>query len=165
MINENEPIIKTIDLHKSFGKLHVLKGVNEQIMPKEVVSIVGPSGGGKSTFLRCLNMLEIPEQGQIFIEGTEITNSKVDINLHRQKMGMVFQHFNVFPHLTVLENVTVAPTLVKKIDKKAYVELLRIINSTKKKIGAREVDQKMRCGINSNHTSISTQNRTPSLIL
>ena len=83
----------------------------------EVVSIIGPSGGGKSTFLRCLNMLEKPDSGQIFFEGVDITANKVDIDLHRQKMGMVFQHFNVFPHLTVLQNVTLAPTLVKKLSK------------------------------------------------
>ena len=107
-------MIKTVDLHKSFGNLHVLQGVNETIHKGEVVSIIGPSGGGKSTFLRCLNLLEVPEKGQIFFEGQEITGKKVDIDLHRQKMGMVFQQFNVFPHLTVEENITLAPTLLKK---------------------------------------------------
>ena len=107
-------MIKTVDLHKSFGDLHVLQGVNETIHKGEVVSIIGPSGGGKSTFLRCLNLLEVPEKGQIFFEGQEITGKKVDIDLHRQKMGMVFQQFNVFPHLTVEENITLAPTLLKK---------------------------------------------------
>jgi len=120
-------MIKTVDLHKSFGELKVLKGVNQTIEKGEVVSIIGPSGGGKSTFLRCLNLLETPEQGQIFFEGTEITGNpapgqpagkhtktKVDIDVHRQKMGMVFQHFNVFPHLTVAQNITLAPTLLKK---------------------------------------------------
>ena len=107
-------MIKVVDLHKSFGSLHVLRGVTEHIKPGECVSIIGPSGGGKSTFLRCLNLLETPEQGQIFIEGVEITNKNIDINLHRQKMGMVFQLFNVFPHLSVKENITLAPTLLKK---------------------------------------------------
>ena len=107
-------MIKTVDLHKSFGDLHVLQGVNETIHKGEVVSIIGPSGGGKSTFLRCLNLLEVPEKGQIFFEGQEITGKKVDIDMHRQKMGMVFQQFNVFPHLTVEENITLAPTLLKK---------------------------------------------------
>jgi polar amino acid transport system ATP-binding protein len=113
-------MIKTVDLHKSFKvadqkePLHVLKGVNEHITKGEVVSIIGPSGGGKSTFLRCLNMLEIPDSGHIFFEGVDITDKKIDINLHRQKMGMVFQHFNVFPHLSVLENITLAPVLTKK---------------------------------------------------
>ena len=103
-------MIRTVDLHKSFviegqaEPLHVLKGVSEHIRKGEVVSIIGPSGGGKSTFLRCLNMLEVPEKGHIYFEGVDITAENVDINLHRQKMGMVFQHFNVFPHLSVAEN-------------------------------------------------------------
>ena len=107
-------MIQTIDLYKSFGDLQVLKGINEHVAPQEVISIIGPSGGGKSTFLRCLNMLETPDSGSIIFEGVDITSEKVDIDLHRQKMGMVFQHFNVFPHLSVLENVTLAPTIVKK---------------------------------------------------
>lgn len=106
-------LIKTVDLYKSFGRLGVLKGVSETIRTGEVVSIIGPSGGGKSTFLRCLNLLETPEKGQIFFEGVEITGKKVDIDRHRQKMGMVFQHFNVFPHLSVRKNITLAPMLVK----------------------------------------------------
>ena len=110
-------MIKTVDLYKSFGDLEVLKGINEHVDEGEVVSIIGPSVGGKSTFLRCLNLLEKPDSGQIFFEGVDITANKVDIDLHRQKMGMVFQHFNVFPHLTVLQNVTLAPTLVKKLSK------------------------------------------------
>lgn len=110
-------MIKTVDLYKSFGDLQVLKGINEHVAPGEVVSIIGPSGGGKSTFLRCLNMLETPDSGSIFFEGIDITSEKVNIDLHRQKMGMVFQHFNVFPHLSVLENVTLAPTVVKKMNK------------------------------------------------
>ena len=116
---ETNELIKTVDLHKSFGKLHVLKGVSETIHTGETVSIIGPSGGGKSTFLRCLNLLEVPDKGHIFFEGQEITGKKVDIDLHRQKMGMVFQHFNVFPHLSVRKNITLAPTLVKKMDKDA----------------------------------------------
>ena len=106
-------MIKTVDLHKSFGDLHVLTGVNQTIHKGEVVSIIGPSGGGKSTFLRCLNLLEIPEKGHIYFEGEEITGKKVDIDKHRQKMGMVFQQFNVFPHLTVGENIKLAPKLLK----------------------------------------------------
>lgn len=107
-------IIRVENLHKSFGKLEVLKGVTEQISKGEVVSVIGPSGGGKSTFLRCLNLLETPTSGQIFFEGTDITAKGVDINVHRQKMGMVFQHFNVFNNLTVGKNITLAPTLLKK---------------------------------------------------
>ncbi len=110
-------MIKTVDLYKSFGDLQVLKGINEHVAPKEVVSIIGPSGGGKSTFLRCLNMLETPDSGEIWFNGVDILKNKVDIDIHRQKMGMVFQHFNVFPHLSVKENITLAPTLVKKMSK------------------------------------------------
>nr|WP_207733481.1 amino acid ABC transporter ATP-binding protein [Merdimmobilis hominis] len=104
-------------MHKYFGELHVLKGINEEIHKGEVVSIIGPSGSGKSTFLRCLNLLEKPEEGQILFEGVDITAKGVDIDKHRQKMGMVFQHFNVFPHKSVLENITLAPILVKKMPK------------------------------------------------
>lgn len=107
-------MIKTVDLHKSFGKLHVLKGVSEHIAPQEVVSVIGPSGGGKSTFLRCLNLMEMPDKGQIFLDGEEITGKKKNIDLYRQKMGMVFQQFNVFPHLTVEQNITMAPVMLKK---------------------------------------------------
>ena len=106
-------IIKTVNLHKSFGDLHVLQGVNQTIHKGEVISIIGPSGGGKSTFLRCLNLLEKPEKGQIFFGGKEITGKNVNIDQHRQKMGMVFQQFNVFPHLTVAENITLAPKMLK----------------------------------------------------
>ena len=111
--NQNE-IIRVEDLHKSFGNLAVLKGVTEHISRGEVVSIIGPSGGGKSTFLRCLNLLETPSSGHIYFENVDITDKNVDINLHRQKMGMVFQHFNVFNNLTVGKNITLAPTLLGK---------------------------------------------------
>ncbi len=107
-------MIQTVGLQKSFGKLHVLKGIDQHVDKGEVVSIIGPSGSGKSTFLRCLNLLERPTAGQIFFEGTEITQKKVNIDLHRQKMGMVFQHFNIFPNLSVKENITMAPVLLKK---------------------------------------------------
>ena len=106
-------MIRTENLHKSFGDLHVLRGVDQTIRKGEVVSIIGPSGGGKSTFLRCLNLLEQPEEGKIFFQGAEITGKGVNIDAHRQKMGMVFQHFNIFPHLTVGENITLAPKLLK----------------------------------------------------
>ena len=106
-------MIRTENLHKSFGDLHVLQGVDQTIRKGEVVSIIGPSGGGKSTFLRCLNLLEQPEDGHIYFKGEEITGKGVNIDLHRQKMGMVFQQFNVFPHLTVAENITLAPKLLK----------------------------------------------------
>ncbi len=113
-------MIKTVDLHKHFKiegqaePLYVLRGISETVDKGEVVSIIGPSGSGKSTFLRCLNLLEIPDSGHIYFEGVDLTDSKVDINLHRQKMGMVFQHFNVFPHLSVIENITLAPIMTKR---------------------------------------------------
>ena len=126
--NHNEYLIDVVDLHKSFGELQILKGVNEHISKGEVVSIIGPSGGGKSTFLRCLNLLEVPEKGEIYFEGTNIADKSVNIDIHRQKMGMVFQHFNVFPHLSVGENITLAPTLLGKKNaeeaKKKAIELL-----------------------------------------
>ena len=112
---ENNYIIQTVDIHKSFEKLHVLKGVSQHVSKGEVVSIIGPSGSGKSTFLRCLNMLETPEKGQIFFEGVDISDKKVNIDIHRQKMGMVFQQFNMFPHLTVRQNLTLAPTTLGKM--------------------------------------------------
>ena len=118
-------LIKTVDLHKSFGDLHVLTGVNETIRKGEVVSIIGPSGGGKSTFLRCLNLLEKPEKGQIFFGGVDITAKNVNIDQHRQKMGMVFQQFNVFPHLTVAENITLAPVTLGKKSKEEATELAK----------------------------------------
>ena len=110
----NKELIKTVDLHKSFGKLHVLQGVNETVKKGEVVTVIGPSGGGKSTFLRCLNLLEVPEKGQIIFDGVDITQKGINIDLHRQKMGMVFQNFNVFPHLDVCKNITLTPVLTKK---------------------------------------------------
>ena len=124
-------MIKVENLHKSFGDLEVLKGVSEHIKKGEVISIIGPSGGGKSTFLRCLNMPEKPDSGKIIFEGVDITSEKTDINIHRQKMGMVFQHFNVFNNLNVLDNITLAPKLEKKVPKdeaeKRAMELLKTV--------------------------------------
>ena len=97
------------DLHKNFGQLEVLKGVSEHIVPGECVVIIGPSGSGKSTFLRCLNLLETPTSGEILFDGVSMTDPKTDINRMRQKMGMVFQHFNLFPNMTILRNITLAP--------------------------------------------------------
>ncbi len=107
-------MIEIQNLHKSFGDLQVLKGISETIDKGEVVVMIGPSGSGKSTFLRCLNRLEEVTEGHIFIDGEEITAPKANVNRIRQRMGMVFQHFNLFPHLSILENVTLAPTLTKK---------------------------------------------------
>jgi len=102
-------VITVKDLHKHFGNLEVLSGINQHITPGEKVVIIGPSGSGKSTFLRCLNLLEQPTGGQIFFEGVEITSPKTDIDAIRCRMGMVFQQFNLFPHLTVMDNITLAP--------------------------------------------------------
>lgn len=127
--NHNEYLIDVVNLHKSFGDLKVLKGVTEHIKKGEVVSIIGPSGGGKSTFLRCLNLLEVPDKGEIYFEGTNITDKSVNIDIHRQKMGMVFQHFNVFPHLSVGENITLAPTLLgKKNPREAKEKAMELLN-------------------------------------
>ena len=110
-------ILRTEYLRKNFGKLEVLKGITTEIRRGEVVSIIGPSGGGKSTFLRCLNRLETPDEGKVFFKGQDITDKNLDIRKYRQSIGMVFQHFNVFPNMTVLENVTLAPILEKKTPK------------------------------------------------
>ena len=112
---QDREIIKVENLCKGFGELKVLRNINQHVNMGEVVSIIGPSGSGKSTFLRCLNLLEVPDSGKITFEGVEITDKKIDIDKHRQKMGMVFQHFNVFPNMTVLENITLAPVLEKKV--------------------------------------------------
>ena len=113
----NEVLIKTENLQKAFGKIEVLKGINTQNKKGEVVVIIGPSGSGKSAFLRTLNLLEEPTGGHIYFEGTDITDPKVNINHHRQKMGKVFQQFNLFPNMTVLKNMTIAPIKLKKATK------------------------------------------------
>ena len=110
---ENAPeLIRVEDLHKSFGGLNVLNGITETIHKGEVVSLIGPSGSGKSTFLRCLNRLEEPTSGHIWFDGVDIADKSVNIDKHRQKMGMVFQHFNIFPHMSVIDNITLAPVLL-----------------------------------------------------
>ena len=110
-------VIRTENLKKNFGQLEVLKGIDVSIRKGEVVSIIGPSGGGKSTFLRCLNLLETPTDGKVFFKGEDITEKKIDTSKFRQQIGMVFQNFNVFPNMTVLENITLTPILEKKIPK------------------------------------------------
>ena len=115
---ENAPeLIRVEDLHKSFGGLNVLNGITETIHKGEVVSLIGPSGSGKSTFLRCLNRLEEPTSGHIWFDGVDIADKSVNIDKHRQKMGMVFQHFNIFPHMSVIDNITLAPVLLGKMSK------------------------------------------------
>ncbi|MBP3692182.1 MAG: amino acid ABC transporter ATP-binding protein [Clostridia bacterium] len=124
-------MIKVNNLHKTFDELEVLRGINEEIHKGEVVVVIGPSGSGKSTFLRCLNLLETPNEGEIFVAEQQINAPKVDVNKVRQKMGMVFQHFNLFPHLTVKENITLSPIKLKIMTKeqanKKALELLEII--------------------------------------
>ena len=110
-------MISVNNLRKSFNGMEVLKGISTEIKKGDVVCIIGPSGSGKSTFLRCLNMLEKPDSGEILFDGEDLTAPKTNLNLHRQKMGMVFQQFNLFPHMTVLENLTCAPVMLKKMPK------------------------------------------------
>jgi ABC-type polar amino acid transport system ATPase subunit len=124
-------MIQVTNLHKSFGKLEVLTGINIEIRKGEVVVVIGPSGSGKSTFLRCLNLLETPSDGDIRFDGVNITSKENDINFQRQKMGMVFQQFNLFPHLTVLRNITLAPQKLKKLSSqeadRIAIDLLRTV--------------------------------------
>ena len=121
-------MIKVENLKKNFKGVDVLKGITTEINRGDVLCVIGPSGSGKSTFLRCLNLLEKPSGGKIFLEGQELTDKKTDLNLHRQKMGMVFQQFNLFPHMTVLDNLTCAPLMLKKMNRqqaeKKAMELL-----------------------------------------
>lgn len=123
-----DALITVKDLVKSYGQLHALNGVSTEIKKGEVVVIIGPSGSGKSTFLRSLNLLEVPTSGQIIFENADITDPKVDINKHRQKMGMVFQQFNLFPHLTILKNMTLAPMkLLKKSKEEAEAKAMELL--------------------------------------
>jgi ABC-type polar amino acid transport system ATPase subunit len=128
-------LIKVNNLHKSFGKLDVLKGIELQIKPREVVCVIGPSGSGKSTLLRCLNRLEEPTSGEILIEGENLLDPITDLNFIRQKVGMVFQHFNLFPHKTVLENITMAPLHLRK---KSKEESNILANNLLQKVGLTE---------------------------
>ena len=125
-------MIEVKNLHKKFGGLTVLNGIDEHISQGEVVVIIGPSGSGKSTFLRCLNLLEDVTEGEIYVDNELINTPKVNINVVRQKMGMVFQQFNLFPHLTIMDNITLAPVLLKKMTKAEAVkrgqELLERVN-------------------------------------
>ncbi|MDU5806842.1 MAG: amino acid ABC transporter ATP-binding protein [Peptoniphilus harei] len=118
-------MIKVENLTKSFGELEVLKGIDQEIKDGEVVVVIGPSGSGKSTFLRCLNLLETPTSGKIFVDNDEITSKEIDINKVREEMGMVFQSFNLFNNLNILDNITLAPTLVKKMEKNKAEERAR----------------------------------------
>ncbi|EOR28127.1 MULTISPECIES: amino acid ABC transporter ATP-binding protein [Clostridium] len=128
-------MIHVNNLHKYFGENEVLKGINENIKKGEVVVVIGPSGSGKSTFLRCLNLLEAPTDGEIIFEGQNITDKNIDINKIREKMGMVFQQFNLFPHKTVLENITISPINVKN---KSKAEAEKIAKDLLAKVGLLE---------------------------
>ncbi len=124
----NDVLIKVDSLHKYFGEVEVLKGINAEIHKGDVIVVIGASGSGKSTFLRCLNKLEEPTGGKIFFEGTDITDPHININLHRRKMGMVFQQFNLFPHMTVLKNMILGPTkLLKKSKEEAEREAMKLL--------------------------------------
>lgn len=129
-------MLKISGLHKSFGSVEVLKGIDEHINQGEVVVLIGASGSGKSTLLRCLNLLEEPTAGEIIFEGISLTDKKIDINVHRQKMGMVFQQFNLFPHMTVLENITLAPGKLRNLSRedlnKQALELLKMVGLAEK---------------------------------
>lgn len=128
-------MIKVENLHKSFGRLEVLKGINYEVREKEVVCVIGPSGSGKSTFLRCINLLEEISDGAIYIEGVQVNDPKTDINLIRTEVGMVFQQFNLFPHMTVVENITMAPMFIRKLSKNEAENLaLELLD----KVGLRE---------------------------
>ena len=129
-------MIEFRDVHKSFGNLEVLKGINLNIGKGQEVTLIGPSGSGKSTILRCINLLEKPTRGQVFIDGTDITVPKADIQAVRKNIGMVFQHFNLFPHMTVMENMTYAPVKVNRISKdkaaENALELLKLVGLVEK---------------------------------
>jgi ABC-type polar amino acid transport system ATPase subunit len=134
-VNTSDVMIEVVDLHKYFKDLHVLKGVSTKVIRSEVVAIMGPSGGGKSTFLRCLNRLEEPSSGHILIEGVDIMAPYIDINKVRTEIGMVFQSFNLFPHLTAIENVKLAPMHVRRISEKEAAERGRALLD---KVGLRD---------------------------
>ena len=147
-------MIKVCNLKKSFGNNLVLKGIDYEIHKNEKIVVIGPSGSGKSTFLRCLNLLEIPTEGEIWFDGNRITDKKTDINEVRKHMGMVFQHFNLFPHLTVLQNCTLAPIWVRKMPKKEaedlavhYLERVRIAEHAHKFPGQISGGQQQRVAI------------------
>ncbi len=127
-----ESLIRVEHLGKKFGEMKALSDINTEIKKGEVVVVIGPSGSGKSTFLRCLNLLEVPTEGKIFFENVDITDKKADINRHRQKMGMVFQHFNLFPHMTILKNMIIAPM---KLQKKSEKEATDIAMELLKRVG------------------------------
>lgn len=128
-------LISVRHLDKEFGKMKALSDINTEIKKGEVVVIIGPSGSGKSTFLRCLNLLEVPTRGNIYFEGVDITDKRTNINVHRQKMGMVFQHFNLFPHMTILKNMIIAPM---KLQGKSEQEATKLAMELLKRVGLQD---------------------------
>lgn len=140
-------LLEIKDLHKSFGSLSVLKGISTTIQEGEVVSIIGPSGSGKSTFLRCLNLLETPTSGTIVFDGKTLDPKDKSLNTLRQEMGMVFQHFNIFPHLSVIENITITPILEKKVSKGAInQEAMKLLEMVGLQAKAEESPKKLSGG-------------------
>ncbi len=153
-INDKAPAIKMVGVHKWFGQFHVLKDINLEVEPAERIVICGPSGSGKSTLIRCINRLETHQQGQIFVEGVELTEDVKRIHTIRREVGMVFQHFNLFPHLTALENCTLALTRVRKMPKAEadkigmeYLEMVRIPEQAQKYPGQLSGGQQQRVAI------------------
>ncbi|MEA1921234.1 MAG: amino acid ABC transporter ATP-binding protein [Pseudomonadota bacterium] len=147
-------IIKIIDLHKWFGDFHVLKDINLEVKPQERIVVCGPSGSGKSTMIRCINRLEEHQRGQIFVDGVELSNNLKNIEKIREEVGMVFQHFNLFPHLTILENLTLGPIWVKKVPRREadelamyYLEKVQIAEQAKKFPGQLSGGQQQRVAI------------------
>lgn len=139
----NETLIKVENLKKSFGKFYALNGINAEIHKGDVVVVIGPSGSGKSTFLRTLNLLEMPTEGSVFFEGVDITDKKVNINVHRQKMGMVFQQFNLFPHMSILKNMTIAP--------------IKLLNMSKEEAESKAMSLLQRVGLSDRANSYPSQ--------
>ena len=166
MTDNREMLIETKDLKKNFGELHVLKGINEKIYKGEKIVVVGPSGSGKSTFLRCLNMLETPTSGQIYFKNTEITAPKTNLMAVRQKMGMVFQHFNLFPHLTVMQNMTLAPVQLKlKTKEQAEADALELLKKVDLVEKANEYPNKLSGGQKQRVAIVRALNMEPEVML
>ncbi len=134
-MNDNNVVIKVEGLEKDYGVLKAIDGISTEIKKGEVVVVIGPSGSGKSTFLRCLNLLEMPTGGSIYFEGEDLTDPKINLDKHRQKMGMVFQHFHLFPHMTILKNLTIAPM---KLQGKSTKEAEELAYSLLERVGLKD---------------------------
>ena len=166
MDNAKKPILKIENLEKNFGELHVLKGINENIYKGEKIVIVGPSGSGKSTFLRCLNFMEIPTKGHIYFNDVDLTDKGTDITKVRQKMGMVFQHFNLFPHLTVMQNMTLAPVQLKlKTKEQAEADALELLKKVDLVEKANEYPNKLSGGQKQRVAIVRALNMEPEVML